>query len=118
MALLTLKLIQVLLSLTLIVGSLEAFVPSGSFTVSHRPSTDLKLFFGNNNSKQSVGKGNKKASVSKSTGNKDNEKKKPFIFLYGKPQYDWVNNRPMTREEMERAKPFDWSAAADRRSQK
>lgn len=51
-------------------------------------------FFGKDeqNPKTAISKGDSKNKL------KEEEPKKPFIFLYGKPQYDWVKGKPMEKK--------------------
>jgi hypothetical protein len=45
----------------------------------------------------------------------EEKKKEPFIFVYGKPQYDWGKRRPMTLKEMNQQTkntPFNWNISS------
>lgn len=106
--------IQSLLLLAFLVGVIHAFAPQHLPTTSSvsQSQSQLHLFFGNNNKQQpSNGASNKTNKVA-------DEKKKPFIFLYGKPRYDWAKNRPLTLDEMRKSPQFDWTKASERRKSK
>ena len=80
----------------------QAFTPA-PYQITDRTSSSLGLFkfFGKEGEPQD-------AKTSKNT--KDEPKKKePFVFLYGKPQYDWVKGKPMERRGVGE---FSWSTKA------
>ena len=84
----------------IILASSHAFTsPSlriSTTTTSLVSSTAVGLFGFNNN-----GNKNEKATTAKGGSKskpKEEEPKKPFIFLYGRPQYDWVTGKPMVKK--------------------
>jgi len=46
----------------------------------------------------------------KKTETKAEEKTKPFIFLYGRPQYDWVTGKMLDENSWVSKKRFKWGA--------
>ena len=75
----------------IILASSHAFTsPSTISTISSVSTTAVGLF-------GFIGKNEQMKGDSKGKPNEE-EPKKPFIFLYGKPQYDWVKGKPMEKK--------------------
>ena len=55
------------------------------------------------------GNSQKKSGSAKSEVQSDKKEKEPFIFLYGKPQYDWVTGKVMTEDSWVSKKRVDWA---------
>lgn len=81
--------IVALVATLLILGSSEAFspLPNSISNASLQSSTTVFLFGG----KKATNDKTKPAKSAK----KEESKKTPMIMMFGKPQYDWVNNREM-----------------------
>jgi hypothetical protein len=77
--------------------SSHAFTAPGIITTTSSASTSALGLFGfigrnDQNPKATTPKGGSKSKQ------QEEEPKKPFIFLYGKPQYDWVKGKPMEKK--------------------
>lgn len=69
--------------------------------------TQLCLFNKNNNNKKSPQKPNN-SNENKKKNNPDEKKTEPFIFLYGKPQYDWTTGKPIAKDSWVTKKRQNW----------
>ncbi|KAI2514145.1 hypothetical protein MHU86_38 [Fragilaria crotonensis] len=91
-----LRLLNIALAIIILTVTHAFTTPSRHSTSSSVSTTAVGLFgfFGKDeqNTKGAISKGGSK------NKSKEDEPKKPFIFLYGKPQYDWVNNKPMEKK--------------------
>ncbi|KAI2493178.1 hypothetical protein MHU86_21367 [Fragilaria crotonensis] len=91
-----LRLLNIALAIIILTVTHAFTTPSRHSTSSSVSTTAVGLFgfFGKDeqNTKGAISKGGRK------NKSKEDEPKKPFIFLYGKPQYDWVNNKPMEKK--------------------
>jgi hypothetical protein len=86
-----------IIALVLVVAPSNAFTPPPVGRSSYVRSTTAIGFFGflfGDNSEEPAKAA--KTAPTKGGKKKEEEPKKPFIFLYGKPQYDWVKNKPRT----------------------
>jgi hypothetical protein len=105
---------QIFLANCMLLSCIHAFTtPSSATTIFYGSSissaSSLNLFFGKKNDQKKP----TTADVKKAA-----DTKKPFVFLYGRPQYDWVRGQPMDEEQQARNKPFDWNAASATRKSK
>ena len=66
----------------------------------HQSSTAVYFFGGSKKAEKAAPKG-KKSSPKKGKGTEE-KKKEPFVFLFGKPEYDWVNNKTIKTSESRR----------------
>ena len=92
----TLPLFSILLCLIIMVSMTNGAFLSKPFV--ERSST-LYLF----------GSGSKKEDAKNPEVKIQKDEKKPFIFLYGRPQYDWVTGKVMSDNSWVSKKRVDWA---------